>query len=498
MSITSNAAQLPNGWTVCGLGELRPGRNSSVSPSRAPDEVFELYSVPSFPSGNPETVRGRDVGSSKQSVEPGTVLLCGINPRINRVWVVQNQNGSQQIASTEWIAFRPQSEISPRYLAFFLEQNSVRDFLAANASGVGGSLMRVKGATCANIEMPIAPLNEQRRIVAEIEKQFTRLDAAVAALRRVQANLKRYRASVLKAACEGRLVPTEAELARRENRPYEQAPALLARIAATKPKSRWPARPFTGQADLPEGWAWTTWDQISPRVTVGHVGPMKTQYLTSGVPFLRSQNVREGGFDAEGLLHVSEAFHRKLAKSRIESGDIVVVRSGAVGTSCVIPGHIVEANCADLVIIKKQSDVNSWYGCFYMNSLAKSHIHAGKVGVALTHFNTKSVAQLPIPLPPKAEQDRIVLEVQRRLSVADECESQFLTDLKRSERLRQSILKRAFEGKLVPQDPNDEPASVLLDRIRASRAASSAARPSNARGASGNHRPRKPRLEAKP
>lgn len=208
MSETTNG--LRAGWIEIPLGDLEPGRSERVDPRKTPGELFDIYSVPAFPGGHPETLRGSAIGSSKQRVEPGTILLCGINPRINRVWVVGEKGRNRQIASTEWIAFSPTPGVSGKYLSYFLQQDRIRDFLARNASGVGGSLMRVKGRNCSEIGLPLAPIREQKRIVAEIEKQFTRLDAAVAALKRVQANLKRYRASVLKAACEGRLVPIRA------------------------------------------------------------------------------------------------------------------------------------------------------------------------------------------------------------------------------------------------------------------------------------------------
>ena len=103
--------------------------------------------MPSFPDGKPEIVRGKEVGSNKQVVEPRGVLLCRINPRINRAWVVGNFSEHTKIASTEWIVFPPSEEVVPDFLCYFLQQNAVRDFLAHNASGVGGSLMRVKPST---------------------------------------------------------------------------------------------------------------------------------------------------------------------------------------------------------------------------------------------------------------------------------------------------------------------------------------------------------------
>jgi type I restriction enzyme S subunit len=311
-------------------------------------------------------------------------------------------------------------------------------------------------------EIFVPPLPEQRRIVAEIEKQFTRLEAGVAALRRVQANLKRYRAAVLKAACEGRLVPTEAALARSprstKNGPpaYETGAALLARIL-TERRQNWqgrgqykePAAPAAAKlGPLPEGWTWATFEQIAERVTVGFVGSMKHEYVENGVPFLRGQNVRENRFDPEGLLCVSPEFHQKLSKSALRPGDLAVVRSGSVGVTCVIPDSLPDANCSDLVLIQRPLGFVPRYGAYYMNSLAKRHVAAGKVGVALIHFNTKSVAALAVPLPPLAEQTRIVAEVERRLSVVEELESVVTANLQRATRLRQSILQKAFSGAL--------------------------------------------------
>jgi type I restriction enzyme S subunit len=302
-------------------------------------------------------------------------------------------------------------------------------------------------------------LPEQHRIVEEIEKQLTRLEAGVAALERVRANLKRYRAAVLKAACEGRLVPTEAELAREEGRSYEPASVLLertraerARVAAAHRQPR-PVRVTHATADLPslpEGWAWTRFDEVTQRVTVGHVGPMKHEYVESGIPFLRSQNVRPNRFDPSGLLFIGPKFHDSLFKSRLHPGDLVVVRSGAVGTTCVIPESLADANCADLVIIQGPIGFIPQWGAFYMNSLAHRYVQAGKVGVALTHFNTKSVAALPLPLPPLSEQLRIVAEVERRLSVADGLGRIVASNSYRAARLRQSILASAFGGRVAP------------------------------------------------
>ena len=401
------------------------------------------------------------IRNPRQFVEPEDILISTANSLelVGKVAQISDVRTKATIG-TFIMLLRPNRNLNPRFIFHQLSSAEFQEKIRATASTTT-NISNVSGQKLTSLSILIASRREQDRIVEEIEKQFTRLDAAVAALKRIQANLKRYRAAVLKAACEGHLVPTEAELARREGRSYEPASVLLERILAER-RSRWEAaqvskvtkskyrEPLPVSEDtlplLPEGWAWANWEQLSPRVTVGHVGPMKDEYVANGFPFLRSQNVRENRFDVDGLLHIPKEFHLRLSKSVICGGDLVVVRSGSVGTTCVVPDHLGEANCADLVIIKQPTQINSWYGCYYMNSSAKRYVHAGKVGVALTHFNTKSVAELPVALPPKPEQDRIVDDAQRRLSVIDEIEVQVEADLRRANSLRQAVLKRAFEG----------------------------------------------------
>jgi type I restriction enzyme, S subunit len=354
---------------------------------------------------------------------------------------------------------RPKGAVEPRFLAWFLQTSEYRHRVSELAAGVNINNLRAIHIEQTPLRLP--DLSEQNRIVTEIEKQFTRLDASVAALKRGEANLKRYRASALNAACEGRLVPTEAQLRRRtegspSEEPYESGKELLARVLVERrerlgrgEKYVEPKQARTGSPDaLPLGWTWATFEQLCERVTVGFVGSMKHEYVEHGVPFLRSQNVRENRFDRQGLLHISASFHKRLSKSALQPGDLAIVRSGSVGVTCVIPESLPEANCSDLVLIQRPIGLVPQYGAYYMNSVAKRHVEAGKVGVALIHFNTKSVAALVIPLPPLAEQHRIVAEVERRLSVVDELERVVEANLQRAKSLRQSILHRAFSGNL--------------------------------------------------
>ena len=339
-------------------------------------------------------------------------------------------------------------------------------------------------------ELPVLlpPLADQHRIVAEIEKHFTRLDAAVAALKRAQANLKRYRAGVLKAACEGNLVPTEAELARAEGRDYEPAGRLLERIL-TERRARWqsgekrrrnykePAPPDTSSLpDLPEGWVWATVEQVS-EVQGGIQKQPKRAPRDNAFPYLRVANVLRGNLDLQEV-HRIELFPRELEKLRLVPGDLLIVEGNGspsqIGRMAIWKGEVAVCVHQNHIIRARP-----YSGCIsrFVESYWNSPDGASRVlGVAsstsgLYTLSARKVSDLPIPLPPVAEQRRIVAEVERRLSVIQQAETAVEGSLTRAGRLRQSILKQAFSGRLVPQDPNDEPASLLLERIRAQRAA---------------------------
>ena len=303
---------LPTGWERMTLGDIRRKSSRSITPSKSPDQQFELYSVPVFPTRSPEIVTGQSVGSSKQLVEPRTVLLCKINPRINRVWVVANHSPHVKIASTEWIPFAPLKEVMPEYLCYYMQQNELRDFLAVTASGVGGSLMRVNPQKVDPFPLLLPPLPEQHRIVAKLEELFSDLDAGVAALQRAKANLKRYRAAVLKEAVEGTLT---AEW-RAKNPDVEPGSVLLERIlverrrrweaeqmAAFEAKGKTPAKGWeekykepvgvddSGLPELPEGWCWASVGQAFEVFVGATPSRSKPEYWNGDISWVSSGEV---------------------------------------------------------------------------------------------------------------------------------------------------------------------------------------------------------------
>ena len=381
-------------------------------------------------------------------------------------------------------AIRPQGHIPSKYVLYSVRASEQ----ALRTNSTGTTFEAIRGEDLRSHPIPLPPLAEQRRIVAEIETQFTRLDASVAALRRAQANLKRYRASVLKDACEGRLVPTEAELARSQGREYEPAGVLLERILAQR-RARWePQEKRRGKykepsaldpsalPQLPEGWVWATVEQLS-EIQGGIQKQPKRAPSDNHYPFLRVANVLRGSLDLNEV-HQIELFPGELDKLRLIPGDLLIVEGNGspsqIGRMAIWKGDIEDCVHQNHIIrARLVGGLSAKYAESYWNSPTGAS-EVSKVASSTSGLYTLSVSKvsvLPLPLPPLAEQRRIVAEVERRLSVIQQAEATVEASLARAERLRQSILKQAFSGRLVPQDPGDEPASVLLERIRAEREA---------------------------
>ena len=335
----------------------------------------------------------------------------------------------------------------------------------------------------------LPPLPEQRRIVAEIEKQFTRLDVAVASLERVKANLKRARASVLKAAVEGRLVPTEAELARAEGRDYEPASVLLERIleererkheeaqegAKRKKKYKPPVEPDTeGLPELPEGWAWASAEAVCLGVDSGTTPKAEHFVEDGGAPFIKVYNLTfTGALDfTVNPCFVDWGYHNaKMQRSVARPGDVLTNIVGPpLGKVSIVPPvrPIWNINQAIARFSMLPGVENAYLATYLQSPVSQRWLQAtARTTTSQVNLAITTCRKLPVPIPPYDEQTRIVGEVGRRTSVIDAITEAVSANLARCSRLRQSILKRAFEGKLVPQDPNDEPASELLARIQA-------------------------------
>lgn len=363
------------------------------------------------------------------------------------------------------------ANLDKRFFRYAINQK-LDELIGVAHGGVG--LRHVTKGTFENTEISLPPLAEQKRIADKLEAVLGRVDACRARLDRIPDLLKRFRQSVLAAATSGQLT----EDWREKNECLEDAAALLERMAierravhAAQGGSRKyrEADPVADEQlpEIPVTWRWTNFDHCSSEISVGHVGPMKDRYVDEGTAFLRCQNVRPLRFDPRGLVRIPPSFHSQLGKSKLCGGEILVVRSGAnTGDCCVFPRTFGEANCSDLVITRPLSGLCSEYGALYVNSpTGQSLLDQKQAGVAQPHFNIGAMRVKAFPLAPLPEQTEIVRRVEALFALADRIEARLATAQRLVERLTPATLSKAFRGDLVPQDPNDEPASKLLERL---------------------------------
>jgi type I restriction enzyme S subunit len=381
--------------------------------------------------------------------QKGDLVLAKLGDPIGKTCIVPEKY-DQGIVVSDVVRIRlDNDQIEKKYLQYYL--NSPESLRQLNFQVFGSTRPRVNLKEVRNISVLVPPLPEQQRIVARIEALLAHVNEARGQLQRMPAIMKQFRQGVLAAACSGRLT----EGWREENPNIQTGSQLLTELNEKRKSIKKIGKTFeddfvfTDLHELPDTWAWSTIQQTAERVTVGHVGPMKDEYRKGGIPFLRCQNVRENYFDPDGLVFISPEFHELLKKSALEPRDLVVVRSGNVGTCCVIPESLKNANCSDLVIVKQPYGFLPKFGAFYINSIAHKWIDDGKVGIALSHFNTKSVATLPIPIAPISEQHEIVRRVDALFDRADAIEREVVAATKRAEALTQAVLGKAFRGELV-------------------------------------------------
>jgi type I restriction enzyme S subunit len=307
---------------------------------------------------------------------------------------------------------------------------------------------------------------------------------------------------VLKAAVEGRLT----EEWREENPDAESGSALLERILEDRrakweeaqlaryaakeqnPPKNWrskykepPASDTAGLPELPEGWIYVpTQPLLSPSKDGMKTGPFgsllkKHEHQKEGVPVLGIENIGRMRFIPGTKIHVTAEKANQLEKYDARPGDVLISRSGTVGEVCIVPESLGEARIStNLMRVRLlPAGILPRYFALLFNApaIVLNQVRELCRGSSRDFLNQDILSSIVSPLPPLAEQEEIIAEVERRLSVVEEVEAQVEAGLKRAARLRQSTLKQAFEGRLVSQDPSDEPASVLLERIREERAA---------------------------
>lgn len=380
-----------------------------------------------------------DRENARTRIDSGTVLLTIVGS-IGRSAVVGEH--LERFTVQRSVAVLKPSGVLPQYLSYQLQAPTAQAYLRSRAKGTAQKGVYLKDL--GELPIRVAPLREQREIVAEIERNLTLLRSGEEHLLRSRANLKLYRTAVLEAACMGRLIPSK-----KQDRP---------------------------QAGIPDGWAWVTLGDISSvkgGLTKGKVRDRDA--VLRKVPYLRVANVQRGYLDLNEIKEI-EATDEEISELMLKRGDILFAEGGdrdKLGRGwiwseeiplCIHQNHIFRARLMTEEALPK-------YVSWYANTIGSKYFFAkGKQTTNLASINLSILKLLPIALPPIDEQVRVVAEIDRRLSFTEEIETELEKLQLRAAVLRGVILRAAFEGRLAPQHLADEPASILLDRIRQGRA----------------------------
>lgn len=409
---------------------------------------------------------------------------------------------------------RPVTGVNSKFLAYHFTDRAFRHYIEAVSKGT--NINNLKQEHLLEYQISVPPINEQHRIVAKIEALFSELDKGIEALKTAREQLKVYRQAVLKHAFEGKLTAQW----RAENKGKLESPdQLLARIqqerearyqqqlkewkAAVKAweesgkAGKKPVKPRQSKqekaeierpAALPNEWGWLSVGELNTEIFDGPFGSnlKSSDYVDAGVRVIRLENIGYLEFIEEKHSYVTEEKYSSLEKHTVRSGDLIFSSFITEGIRvAVLPESIDRAiNKADCFCVRLHGQAmrNDYLAAYLSTRSAYKQVESEIHGIGRPRINTTQLKGFCVPVCGLVEQDEIMAKIEDALSLIEYLESGIDEEVIRTETLRQSILKKAFSGQLVPQDPNDEPAAVLLERILAEKAAQAKGHPGPARG----------------
>lgn len=471
MEDINNLPQLPKGWAWTRLGEIADVVRGG-SPRPKGDPKYFGGDIPWIMISDVSKEKGKFISKTRDTVtkegakksrylKKGTLILSNSGtvcvPKILAV---------DGCIHDGFVAFPDlTSNIDILYLYYYFDY--IRPKIIQEIRQ-GVTQINLNTNIVRNITTPLPPLLEQHRIVAKTEEQFTKLDAGVEALKKINTQLKRYRQAVLKYVFEGKITEEWREIRKGK---IEPASMHLKRIKEERKKNakgkykELPTMDTSELPQLPEGWVWTRLGGVCDTTSGGTPLRSKKEYYGGSIPWLKSGELKDN------LIYRSEESITELGLANSSAkifpkGTLLIALYGATVGKMGKLGIDATTNQAICGIFNKYGAFEGDYLFNYLISY-RDNLLKSRFGGAQPNISQEIVRNILIPLLPLPEQHKIVEEIERRFSVADEVEKVVEQSLKQAERLKQSILKRAFDGKLVPQDPGDEPAEKLLDRIRA-------------------------------
>ena len=478
--MTDTELELPQGWELTTLSQI-----SIINPKKSAngtvDDELEVSFLPmkcvEELSGKYDLSNTRNYGQVKKGYtyfKNGDIIFAKITPCMEngKIAIVDNLKNEMGFGSTEFHVIRLKDKLVQKYYFHYLLQDNFRYTAKQNMTGTAGQL-RVSSNYLKETLVPLPPLNEQKRIVSKIEELLSKIDSTKQSLEQIKIQIEQYRASFLESAFEGKL--TEKW---RENNVLEHSSVLLEKIKQDQTKTGRKIKKLVNfdsfkKYELPDNWIWTNILSITKDLGDSPFGSnLKSKdYVDDGIPVIHGRNIKNNEFKWAFPLYVTKKKFDSLERSHCHPDDIIFQKIGSVGLIAILPqielqkSFLLSTNCMKISTSEKIIP-KKFIFYYFIQAKIKEFILKNAQGTTQPIFNFTTLKSFPIPLPSTKEQEQIVSQIEQGFSLIENTSQIVDATLQNLQTMKISVLKQAFEGKLVPQDPNDEPASVLLERIK--------------------------------
>ena len=478
-------SSLPEGWAVVELAEVAEhdlGKMLDRAKQKG-DPLPYLRNINvrwgSFDLSDVLEMKFESDEIKRFELEAGDLVVCeGGEPGRCAIWPGSAATMMYQKALHR---IRPGKFMDARWIRYQLQMDAFTGSLEQSFTGT--TIKHFTGESLAKYKVLLTNLVEQKRIADKLDVLLARVDATRARLDRIPGLLKRFRQSVLAAATSGELTEewrgaSGGEFGQEvvKNDAARKAKMLDGIIELKKKKSSQNSQISKDHLfEIPNAWAFTSWGAVSEWITYGFTRPMPS--TADGVKLLTAKDVfpfdirmKQAGCTELG------AFSALSEKDKPDPGDLLITKDGSIGRAALVREHGEFCiNQSVAVCWLRSTTMNKDYLELVANTeFTQKFVTEKAKGMAIQHLSITDFAQCPIPVPSLKEQTEIVSRVETLFALADKVQSQYTAARARIDKLTASILAKAFRGELVPQDPNDEPASVLLERLRAKRDAAPA------------------------
>ena len=450
---------IPQSWIWTNLGIISEPSKDKANPTEIPTcPYIGLEHIEKGTSKLVSVGTSNEIRSTKSKFNTGDLLYGRLRPYLNKVHVAKFHG----ICSTDILVYKENPNFDNRFLMFLMLSPEFVRFANLNMSGVQHP--RVNHKIIGQYPLPLPPLPEQHRIVSKIEELFTKLDAGVVALKTAKAQLNRYRQAVLKSAFEGKL--TE-EWRNSTSVKMDPASNILDAIKSNlwKGKKDWHINDKTILPELPENWEWSYVGFIGETITGNTPSKKKTSYYGNEYPFYKPTDLNSGYYVSNSIDGLSSA-GMEIARCVQEKSTLVTCIGATIGKT----GFVRKKGAFNQQInaILPNKNILPEYTYFICNSPQfQLKIKQKASSTTLPILNKSKFQNLPFPVPPLKEQREIVRRIENQFAFTERIENDISSLFRKCSALNRKILSNAFQGKLVPQDPTDESASKLLERIKA-------------------------------